>query len=144
MANEFARRRDCFGSVGTSCISCGRWCSYEELDGGHFIPTTSSAIRFHEDNIHAQCRRCNRFLHGNPRHYLRGLERKIGKKRVGYLESKEFETKKWSREELAALEEYYRGKLTAISRGEDPRTSEDNQGLEMQDLFKAVGETDKR
>lgn len=119
LANKYARLRDCFGSTGTHCISCGQWKSFEDLDGGHYIPTTSSATRFDERNINAQCHRCNRFLHGNLRGYFRGMEKKYGRKFLDDLESREG-TYKWKRDELNELKEYYKDKIKAIERGEDP------------------------
>lgn len=125
--------------MGTGCISCGKWFPYEELDGGHFIPTTSSDIRFDERNINAQCHRCNRFLHGNPRHYYKGMLRKFGQDVVNDIESREFLTKKWSRDELVALKLYYGEKIKQINLGIDPRTS-GNSGMEMSDMFQDIPE----
>lgn len=127
LANRYARLRDTFGSSGTGCISCGKWFSFEDLDGGHFIPTTVSSTRFDETNIHAQCHRCNRFLHGNIRGYFRGLEKKLGRERLDDLEARAT-SHKWTQEELVKLREYYKEKIKAIERGEDPReqpTAED-------------------
>lgn len=108
--NEYVRRRDCFGSGGAGCISCGLWFSYDELDAGHFIPTTVSSTRFDERNVHAQCRRCNRFLHGNIRGYFRGLEKKLGRDVLDDLEAIAG-PKKWTREELNEIKQYYREKI---------------------------------
>lgn len=140
-ANLYARRRDCFGQLGTTCISCGKWKSFEELDGGHFIPTTSSSIRFDPRNINAQCQRCNRFLHGNPRHYYKGMLRKYGKDVVDDLESREFESKKWTEEELKAIKDEYRERIKRLERGEPPAEVPDHSGLAVLDLFTGVDET---
>lgn len=140
-ANLYARLRDCFGALGTNCISCGVWKDFSELDGGHFIPTTSSDIRFDERNINAQCTRCNRFLHGNPRHYYKGMLRKFGKDVVDDLESREFQSKKWTREELLAIRTYYNDKIKCIERGEPPTPFKANTGLAVPDVFANMGKT---
>lgn len=146
LANRYARERDCFGDSGAACISCGVWKSFEELDGGHFIPTTSSAIRFDERNINAQCTRCNRFLHGNPRHYYKGMLRKFGEDVVDDLEAREFDTKKWTREELEEIRQYYREKLDDLHRGTLPstptRVGEGDTGMEMSRMFKDLAASD--
>lgn len=140
--NKYARLRDCFGDTGTGCISCGQWTPYEKLDGGHFIPTTSSDIRFDERNVNAQCQRCNRFLHGNPRHYYKGMLRKFGQDVVDDLESREFVSKKWTREELLAIRKYYNDKIKRIERGERPTEVPDYSGMEVLDMFKDMAAPD--
>ncbi len=133
-ANLYARLRDCFGADGAACISCGLWKSFEDLDGGHYIPTTTSSTRFDEDNIHAQCHRCNRFLHGNLRGYFRGLEKKLGRKRLDALDASAG-PRKWTRPELLELKSYYDNKIRRIRAGEDPRES--NPRVEVLTMFES-------
>lgn len=140
--NKYARLRDCGGpDGGASCISCGKYFPYAEMDGGHFIATTSSAIRFDPRNVNAQCRNCNRFLHGNQRHYYKGMLRKYGKEIVEELESKEFESKRWTTEELEAIKDEYRERIKRLERGEPPAEVPDHSGLAVLDLFTGVDET---
>lgn len=116
LANKYARLRDCAGEPGTTCISCGVWHLYEKLDGGHFIPTTTSSTRFDERNINAQCHRCNRFLHGNIRGYFRGMEAKYGRSIVDDLEAIASQPlKKWTRDELEQLKTYYKEKINGLT-----------------------------
>lgn len=105
--------------MGTSCISCRKWFPFEELDGGHYIPTTTSSTRFDERNIHAQCHRCNRFLHANLRGYFRGLEEKLGRSGLDDLEANAT-THKWTREELNAIRDSYKAKLASLRSGIAP------------------------
>lgn len=114
LANRHARLRDTHEDGGANCISCLEWKDYSELDGGHFIPTTSEAIRFDERNINAQCIKCNRFMGGNSRHYLRAMVRKYGQDVVDELESLEKTSRKWTLEELLGLEIYYKKKIAAL------------------------------
>lgn len=114
LANKYARTRDCIEDGGTFCISCMEWTEFPMMDGGHFIPTTSSDIRFDERNINAQCRKCNRFLKGNYRHYYHGMIAKYGKKIVDELESREKLGHHWTIEELKQLELYYKVKLAEL------------------------------
>ena len=82
LCNRMARIRDRDENGGSNCISCGVWHPFERLDGGHFIPTTSKAVRYDLRNINAQCWKCNRYLSGNSRHYLRGMIAKYGQEVV--------------------------------------------------------------
>jgi hypothetical protein len=109
LVQKYARLRDCGGMDGkANCISCNRLFKYEELDGGHFIPKTSSSVMFDERNINAQCRKCNRFLSGNSRHYSKGMVKKYGQATVDELESLEFTPRKWTTEEIYNLIEKYK------------------------------------
>jgi hypothetical protein len=116
LANKYARLRDCGGSDGAGCISCGKWFPYPELDGGHYIPTTVSSTRFDERNINAQCHRCNRFLHANLRGYFRGLEKKLGRDGLDDLEASAG-PKKWTREELENIKIEYKAKIKDAENG---------------------------
>lgn len=86
------------------------------MDGGHFIPTTSSDLRFEEHNINAQCRKCNRFLGGNARHYYYGMVKKYGQDIVDGLEAREFLIKKWTIKELMILLERYNKLIKEMDR----------------------------
>lgn len=139
LANRYARERDCFNAGGTGCISCGRWFSFSDLDGGHYLPATSqhSSTRFDERNINAQCHRCNRFLHANLRGYFRGLEKKLGRDGLDDLEASSGPYT-WSMEELEQLAKEYKEKLNDIQRGILPPSPFNNNGVGMPELFGSV------
>jgi hypothetical protein len=106
--------------------------SFEELDGGHYIPTTVSSTRFDERNINAQCHRCNRFLHANLRGYFRGLEAKLGRSGLDDLEALAAPTK-WTRQELNAIRDYYKSSNSTTS---DPELLPSTNGpVDMQSMF---------
>ena len=70
--NKYIRNRD----FGKPCISCGK---YTELQAGHFFSAGQfSALRFTENNIHGQCKKCNYFLSGNLLNYQKNLIDRIG------------------------------------------------------------------
>lgn len=78
------------------------------MDAGHFIPKNKGlAIYFIEDNIHAQCSYCNRYLSGNLYKYGKALEGKIGEKRIKELEKLSRTTKKITLAEYQAMIDYY-------------------------------------
>ena len=96
------------------CISCGRVLPYEQSDCGHYISRSNMALRFCEDNTHAQCRSCNRFKDGNIIGYREGLIKKIGIKKVELIEARRHETKKWSKFELETLINYYQDEISKL------------------------------
>ena len=79
--NAYIRNRD----EGKPCISCGKFVSLQAghfYSGGHY-----SALRFSEDNVHGQCKRCNYFLSGDLNNYRKNLISRIGIKKVEELDN---------------------------------------------------------
>ena len=113
--NLYARLRDCAGQGGCECISCGKWYPFEDLDGGHFIPTTSSATRYDERNVNGQCIKCNRFLHGNGIHYYETMVKKYGQAVIDELMSLEHIIKKWTIPELQERLGYFQSKIAELA-----------------------------
>lgn len=79
--NEFIRLRDW-----PFCYTCGRDVSGQAKEigpkyvAGHFIPKNvcGDILEFDERNVHGQCQRCNRHLHGNLSFYALQLVREYG------------------------------------------------------------------
>jgi len=65
------------------CITCGR--IVNDAQGGHFIPRTHRATELEEDNVNAQCPRCNMEEGGRQLIYRDELAKKIGEERVERL-----------------------------------------------------------
>lgn len=107
VVNLYIRKRD----ENEPCISCGR---KGELDAGHYVAQGSSGwLRFNEFNLNGQCVSCNRFKHGNLINYRIGLVNKYGEAVVVGLEENRNQVKKWTREELLEIEQYFKEKLAS-------------------------------
>ena len=108
--NKFIRLRD----KGLPCISCLNDkpkkvnCGHYYSSGGH------KNLTFNEDNVHLQCEYCNTFLHGNLIMYRDSLLKRIGSERLQQLDDTAHEVRKYSREELRDLNEYYKQKLKEL------------------------------
>ena len=95
------------------CISCGAPPPdlsklHAGRDAGHYRSTGSAShLRFHEDNCHAQCVKCNQWGAGKAVDYRIGLIARIGAPRVEALEMDNTPTK-WTREGLIATRDKYR------------------------------------
>lgn len=82
LVNAYVRKRD----EGKQCISC-RTFLRGKFDAGHFYSVGSYPnLRFNLDNIHGQCVRCNRDLHGNLSEYRLRLIERLGEERVQILD----------------------------------------------------------
>jgi len=115
--NRWVRMRDCFLATGSihygECISCGEPFPFEKLEAGHFVPKHNNNY-FSEDGVHAQCKKCNRFLSGNQLGYRRSLVVLYGEKRTSELEFENVPFKKFTREELENLKNYYKEKIKEL------------------------------
>jgi hypothetical protein len=105
--NKWIRLRD----KDQPCISCGKHLG-AKYDAGHFWSAGGhSSVRFHPDNVHAQCVSCNQHKHGNLLEYRKGLIEKIGHHNYTLLSDKAYKTHKWDKEELKELIKIYKKKI---------------------------------
>jgi len=114
--NAYIRARDAH----QPCISCGVPLQAEAVGGGydcgHWRSVGSAPhLRFHEDNAHGQCKKCNRYDSGRAVDYRIGLIARIGLSRVECLES-DVSVVKWSIHELVAIRDAYRSKLRKLKK----------------------------
>jgi len=97
--NKWIRLRD----KEQPCISCGKPLGLK-YDAGHFWSAGGhSSVRFHPENVNAQCVSCNQHKHGNLIAYREGLIKKIGLEKYAEMEQIAHNTKKWDKEELKEL-----------------------------------------
>lgn len=112
--NAYIRERD--RQRGHGCICCGvplNW-SGNAVDAGHYRSVGSAPhMRFVEDNVWAQAKKCNRFGAGRAVDYRLGLIARIGLARVEVLESDQT-ARKWTIADLLAIRDMYRMKLKSI------------------------------
>jgi len=82
--NAYIRLRD----KDLPCISCGANEPTKTYDAGHYRSVGAHPeLRFNEDNVHKQCRKCNGYWGGNLIEYRKGLIKKIGVEKVEHLEN---------------------------------------------------------
>lgn len=122
--NKFIRLRD----KDDCCISCGRheWEIQHvgtggKWDCGHYLTIGAHReIRFHEDNAHRQCKKCNGGA-GNfsrkdkavSQEYRYRLVQKIGIEAVEWLEGPH-EPKKYTKDELIQIKKTYQKKTREL------------------------------
>jgi hypothetical protein len=115
--NAFIRERD----KDQPCISCGKPAQADYgyqggRDAGHYRSTGSADhLRFHEQNCHAQCVKCNQWDAGKAVDYRIGLVKRIGIERVESIENDNHVTK-WTAEKLREIKAHYRAKLRELKK----------------------------
>ena len=79
--HEYIRRRDADNDTGyCTCVSCKKIIHFTESDGGHFISRKHLSTRYDEENVNAQCRKCNRFEDGRQFEYSLTLGEEVANK----------------------------------------------------------------
>ena len=106
--SKWIRLRDALLTTGSKdhakCTTCGNVYPVKEMDAGHF---KHNAYDFDERNVHAQCVRCNKFLHGNGAVYTLFMIDRYGRKVVDFLTNVR-DTKIYTRDEYEELRDYYK------------------------------------
>lgn len=103
--NAYIRARD----KGKTCISCDTPLGSEpnSYDAGHFRSVASAAhMRYVEDQVHGQCKKCNRWLAGNVVEYRKRLLERIGLERLEQIENDNV-LRKYTKEGLIEIARHY-------------------------------------
>lgn len=108
--NEYIRLRD----AGDPCISCGTYDAPQWHAGHCYTVAARPDIRYHEDNIHLQCPKCNTWQGGMVGEYKRRVVSKIGQERLDALEYVNPAAKK-TREYYQAVEAHYKAKIKELN-----------------------------
>lgn len=116
--SKYIRLRDCLFTTGTTthgkCISCGKWCEFNQLQAGHYVPGRTNNILFDEEIVHAQCSYCNNALEGNHHQYRKAILDLYGDGWDEVLNQRRYVHKKFTISELEDMLEYYKNKIKEL------------------------------
>lgn len=108
--NAYIRERD----KDQKCISCDNVLK-GKFDAGHYYSAGGHySLRFNEDNVHGQCVACNQHKHGNLQRYREGILKRLDGRKLNKLDELSQETRKFTREDLKGITEYYKNKLKEL------------------------------
>ena len=79
--NLWIRLRNADDNGYVRCVTCGKVDHYTQMNAGHF----EHGLDWVEDNMHAQCVRCNKWLHGNEARYALFMIDTYGRERTEEL-----------------------------------------------------------
>lgn len=112
VCNKYIRMRD----KGQPCISCGK-VMINNVQAGHFFSSGAhKAVTFDTNNIHAQCVKCNMHQSGNLIPYRENLIKKIGLEAFTALEEKSKLIKRYDRNELRELKDFFSQKINELEK----------------------------
>jgi hypothetical protein len=93
------------------CVTCGKRQHYKEMDAGHFVPGRRQSIVLVEENIHVQCKTCNKELHGNAGPYERFMIETYGPDKPEELRALNRVSYTYDRHHLADLRDSYKARI---------------------------------
>lgn len=109
--NEYIRLRD-QNNGAFQCMACGRYKPTDQMNAGHYMSAgLHNSTRFHEDNVHGCCIKCNMYMSGNLLEYRKRLIKKIGLDKVEELEIRAKMACKLDRYTLSEIIETYKDKV---------------------------------
>lgn len=111
--SKYIRTRDNY-----TCVTCGKKGEGSGIHAGHYITKSVGGLSlyFHEQNVHAQCYRCNIHLSGNWTAYERFIIQRYGEEVDKELKRLQLQGyRSISIKEYEELIEEYKKKLKDIS-----------------------------
>ena len=94
-----------------SCVTCGKKQHWKEMDGGHYISRTYSKYKLYEENVHVQCKACNRFSNRSIDNYFHFMVDTYGYDHVKLMTDTKREIVKWNRVELEDIVKDFKARI---------------------------------
>lgn len=112
LMQKYVRLKDfSFNGGFCKCVTCGKTGHWKEFDGGHFISRTYTIHKILEENIHPQCKGCNRFAHKCHDDYSMFMIDTYGDEFVRNLIDTKRTVMKYDRQELLETQKELKGKI---------------------------------
>lgn len=112
LMQKYVRLKDfSFNGGFCKCVTCGKTGHWKEFDGGHFISRTYTIHKILEENIHPQCKGCNRFAHKCHDDYSMFMIDTYGEDFVRNLIDTKRTVMKYDRQELLETQKELKAKI---------------------------------
>lgn len=113
--SRFIRLRDSDNYGNAPCVTCGAWRGVHDIDNGHWIRRENWGTRFHENNCHSQCKKCNGLLGGEEYKHECAIAKLHGLNEPNHLRQiAKFNKRKPGAVELEAIAKKYEAKVTEL------------------------------
>lgn len=113
----YIRIRDAKAFTGMGvCFTCRRPVHWTMGDCGHGVGRQHKATKYHEQNNHLQCRKCNRFEEGRKDLYEKAVDKKYGPGSWSRLEVLSRSTCKRGRFEFQVLADHFRAETVKLKK----------------------------
>lgn len=115
--SRFIRLRDslltCYSLTQCRCVTCDGVYPTSRMQAGHFIPGRNNQVLFDEDQVHAQCARCN-MNGGMWVEYERAMVKLHGVQEVERMKNEHGRVRKYTVSEMNELELSFREKANHL------------------------------
>lgn len=98
------------------CITCPAIKPIKEMQAGHFQSRRYMNTRFHEQNVHAQCKKCNIFNAGEQFKYSLAVDKRYGPGTATKLELLSRQIKQFKTFELEEMIAQYKASIKEYER----------------------------
>jgi len=114
--SEYIRRSYADDNGYVSCVTCGTTRQWNDrIDAGHYIPKSrGNAIFLVEENVHPQCKGCNRSEGGAHEYYYKFMLEMYGEHGIEELRQLSKTTVHYKVSELLELEIKYKQKIREL------------------------------
>lgn len=112
--SKYIRMRNANSKGFASCVTCGAYKHWKELQAGHFIPGRNNSILFDERGCFQQCYRCNVPLKSNPRAYDAFMRSQFGEEIIKELEDLDRQIRPFKVYELEEIRDLYKNKVAIL------------------------------
>ena len=115
LMQKYVRLKDfVFNGGFCKCVTCGKTGHWKEFDGGHCISRTYTIHKILEENIHPQCKGCNRFAHKCHDDYSIFMIDTYGEEFVRNLIDTKRTVMKYERQELLETQKELKEKIKGL------------------------------
>ena len=114
--SKFIRIRDASQYGTCQCVTCDNVKHYKEMDAGHFMSRRYMATRWDEQNVHAQCQRCNQYAAGEQYKHGKIINLRYGEGTSDYLMTKSRSLQKFTKKEVMELARYYQEETNKLAK----------------------------
>ncbi|WP_430811294.1 MULTISPECIES: recombination protein NinG [unclassified Carboxylicivirga] len=98
------------------CVTCGAYRQWRSMDAGHYMSRRHKITKFHPQNVHPQCKRCNGPEGGGePEKMARYIDRLYGPGTAQHLQALSKLSHHWSRFDYIELIEKYKSMLSKLN-----------------------------
>jgi len=85
--SKYVRLRDADSRGMCKCITCETVKHWKEMDCGHFQSRRYTATRWHSQNSHSQCQKCNKYQAGEQFRHGKEIDLMYGEGTAQFLET---------------------------------------------------------
>lgn len=97
-----------------TCCTCGKTGDWRSFDGGHYISRQYTGTCLLEENVHPQCKGCNRFMAGKHDEYTMYMINTYGVDFLEELNRLKHDGKKFTRGDLLDMIEDLKSKIKEL------------------------------